>query len=87
MRGLYFRETSHMRSSVKIKPTRNGKITLSFIDICKSCLNREFVTSLMCLLMLFAKMKYSRNFRIYRLSVFYAVHKVVVNTNKSTHDN
>ena len=27
-RGLYFRETSHMRSFVKIKPSRNGKITL-----------------------------------------------------------
>ena len=27
-----------MRSFVKIKPSRNGKITLSFIDIGKSCL-------------------------------------------------
>ena len=36
--------------------------TLSFIDIGKSCLNRDFFTSLMCLLMLFAKMKLSRKF-------------------------
>ena len=33
------------------------KFTLSFIDIGKSCLNREFFTSLMCLLMLFVKNK------------------------------
>ena len=45
------------RSFVKIKPSRNGKITLSYIDIGKSCLNREFFTSLMCLLMKFAKIK------------------------------
>ena len=51
-----------MRSFVKIKPSRNGKITLSFIEIGKSCLNREFFTSLICLLMLFAKIKFSRKF-------------------------
>ena len=51
-----------MRIFVKIKPSRNGKITLSFIDIGKSCLSREFFTSLMCLLMLFAKIKFSRKF-------------------------
>ena len=39
-----------MRSFVKIKPSRNGGITLSFIDIGKSCLIREFFTSLICLL-------------------------------------
>ena len=32
-RGFYFRETSHMRSFVKIKSSRNGEITLSFINI------------------------------------------------------
>ena len=31
-----------MRNFVKIKPSRNGKITLSFIDIGKSCLRRKF---------------------------------------------
>ena len=62
LRGLYFRETSHMRSFMKINPSRNDKITLSFIDIGKSCLSREFFTSLMCLLMLFAKIKFSQKF-------------------------
>ena len=51
-----------MRSFVKIKPSRNGKITLSFIYIGKSCLNREFFASLMCLLMLYAKIKLSQKF-------------------------
>ena len=51
-----------MRSFVKIKPSRSGKITLPFIDIGESCLNREFFTSQMCLLMLFAKIKFSRKF-------------------------
>ena len=62
-RGLYFCETSHMQSFVKIKPSRNGNITLSFFDIGKSCHNREFFTSLMCLLMHFAKIKFSRKFQ------------------------
>ena len=44
------------------EPSRNGKITQSFIDIGKSCLSREFFTSLICLLMLFAKIKFSRKF-------------------------
>ena len=35
-----------MRSFVKIKPLGNGKISLSFIDIGKSCLNHKFLTSL-----------------------------------------
>ena len=46
----------------EIKPSRNDKIILSFIDIGKSCLNGEFLTALMCLLMLFAKTKFSRKF-------------------------
>ena len=51
-----------MRSFVKIKTSRNGKITLSFTDIGKSCLSRKFFKSLICLLMIFAKIKLSRNF-------------------------
>ena len=51
-----------MRSFVKIKPSRNGKITLSFIDTGKPCLSGDFSTSLICLLMLFAKIKFSRKF-------------------------
>ena len=46
----------------KLKPWRNGKITLSFIDIGISCLSHEFFTSQICLLMLFAKIKFSRKF-------------------------
>ena len=42
--------------------SRNGKITLSFIDIGKPCLSREFFTSLICPLLLFAKIKFSRKF-------------------------
>ena len=30
LQGFYFRETLHMQSFVKIKSSRNGKITLSF---------------------------------------------------------
>ena len=37
------------------KPSRNGKITLSFIDIGEPCLSGEFFTSLICRLILFAK--------------------------------
>ena len=48
-----------MRSYVKTKPSRNGKITLLFIDKGKSCLNREFFTSPMCPLMQFAKISES----------------------------
>ena len=51
-----------MRSFVKIKPSRNGKITLWFIDIGKSCLSHKFFTSLICLLMLLAKIKFSGKF-------------------------
>ena len=40
--GFYFRETSHMRSFVKIGPSRNGEITMSFTDVGKSCPSREF---------------------------------------------
>ena len=61
----FFREDfifTKLRSFMKIKPSRNGKITLSFIDIGISCLSREFFTSLICLLMLFAKIKFSRKF-------------------------
>ena len=36
-----FARTLFWRNFVKIKPSRNGKITLSFIDIGNSCLNRE----------------------------------------------
>ena len=34
--GFIFRETSHVRSFVKIKSLGNGEITLSFTDIGKA---------------------------------------------------
>ena len=51
-----------MRSFVKLNTSRNGKITLLFTDIRILCQSREFLTSQICLLMLFAKIKLSRNF-------------------------
>ena len=51
-----------MQSFVKIKPSQNGEITLSFTDIGKSCPSREFLMAQICLLMLFAKIKFSRKF-------------------------
>ena len=56
-----------MRNFVKIKSSQNGEITQSFTDIDKTCLSREFVTSQICLLTLFAKIKLSENFRIYSM--------------------
>ena len=64
-----------MQSFTKIKPSRNGKITLSFIYIGKSCLNREFFTSLICLLMLFAKIKFSES-TVVRLEKLVPSHKI-----------
>ena len=40
---VYCRETSHMRSFVKIKSSRNGLITLSLTDEGKSCHSREYL--------------------------------------------
>ena len=51
-----------MRSFVKIKPSQNGEITLSFIGGGKSCVSRELLTSQICLLTLFAKIRFSRKF-------------------------
>ena len=47
--------------------SQNGKITLSFTDIGKSCPSLKFKMSLICILRLFAKIKLSRNFRIYSI--------------------
>ena len=41
-RGFYFCESSHMRSFTKIKPMRNGDITLPFTNVGESCSNHEF---------------------------------------------
>ena len=57
-------------SFVKIKSLRNGEITLSFIDVGKSCLSREFLTSQICILTLFSKIKISRKFPKLQYSLF-----------------
>ena len=49
-----------MRSFVKIRPSRNGEITLSLTYKGKSCLSCEFPTSQICILRLFVKIKFSR---------------------------
>ena len=54
---VYFRE-----SFLKIKPLPNGEITPSFTNLGKSCPSWEFLKSQICLLMLFAKIKFSRKF-------------------------
>ena len=51
-----------MRSFLKIKSFRNGKITLSFTDIGKSCPSPNFLVSQICLSTHIAKIKFSRNF-------------------------
>ena len=51
-----------MHSFVKIKSSRNAEITQSFTDIGKSCPSREFLTSQICLLSQFGKIKFSRKF-------------------------
>ena len=45
---------------VKIKSSRNGEIILSLSDIGKSCHGRDFFTSQICLLTLFAKIDFSQ---------------------------
>ena len=61
-RGFYFCKTYHMRSFMKIKPSRIGEITLSFTDIGKSRPCPEFLTSQICVLRLFTKIKFPRKF-------------------------
>ena len=60
--GFYFRETSHMRSFVKMKSSRNADINLSFTNIRKSWSICEFLASQICILKLLAKIKFSRKF-------------------------
>ena len=47
---------------VKIKSSRNGEITLLITDIDKWCHCRKFLMLRVCLVMLFAKIKFSRKF-------------------------
>ena len=47
---------------MKIKSSQNGEITLLFTDIGKSCPSFKFLTSKICLLTLFQKIKFSCKF-------------------------
>ena len=47
---------------MKINPRQNGRITLSFTEIGKSCPSGEFLTLQICLFALLAKLKFSRKF-------------------------
>ena len=50
----------HMRRFVKLKSSQNDKITVLFTETGKSFPSREFKKALICLLMLFAKMKFTK---------------------------
>ena len=63
-----------MRSFVKIQSSRNGEITLSLTDIGKSCPSHDFLTSQICVLTLFAKIKLSRTF----LNLQYSLAQLIV---------
>ena len=41
--GFYFHETSPMQSIAKIRPSRNGEITLWFTDEGKSCPHGKYI--------------------------------------------
>ena len=59
--GFYFRETSRMRSFVKIKPSRNGEITLPFPDVGKFCPSRARIFSV-------ANMSFNAIHEIFRIN-------------------
>ena len=46
-----------MQSFMKIKSSQNGKITLSFVNMTKSCPSHELFMSEICLITLLAKIK------------------------------
>ena len=60
MQGVYFQETLHRRSFMKMKSSRNGEINMSFTDIGKSCPSCKFLMSQICLLTLLVKIKFSQ---------------------------
>ena len=51
-----------MQSFVKIKSSPNAEITLSFTEMGKSCHSPDFLLSQICILTLFAKIRFSRKF-------------------------
>ena len=72
---------SHMRSFVKNKSLQNGEITPLFTDIGKSCLIHDILTSQICLLMLFWKIKCSLKFLNLQLIAYHEISEPVVCTN------
>ena len=67
--GLFSRNFAYAKfrenkTFAKINPHEMAK-PLSFTDVGKSCPTREFLTSQICILMLFAKIEFSRKFRIF----------------------
>ena len=63
-RGFFFSQLRGMRSFVKINPSQNGEITLSFTGISQSCHSRDFLACQICLYTPFAKINSDKNFRI-----------------------
>ena len=55
-----------MRSFVKIKPSQSGEIILAFTDMDEPWPSRDFFTSQICLLLLFAKIKFSQKFPFFQ---------------------
>ena len=59
-----------MPSFTKVKSLRNGKITLLFTNVGKSCSSCQFLTSQICILTLLAKIKFSKISELTRVKVF-----------------
>ena len=87
-KGFVFAKSSRMRSFVKIIPSRYGEISLSLIDVAKSCPSREFLTWLICLLRLFAKIKFLRKFpNLQFWLIQYAITNLLSDINECLQDN
>ena len=59
--GLFSRNFAYAEFR-RIKPSRISDISFSFTDVGKLCQSREFLVGQICLLTLFAKIKFSRKF-------------------------
>ena len=70
-----------MRSFVKIKPLRNGEITLSFTDIGKFCHCHKFLTSQICLLNIFEKIVFVRKFPDLLYQQLFSILKITASKN------
>ena len=59
---IHYCKFGNFRNGFSFGKLRNGEITLLFTYIGKSCHSQEFLTSQICILMLLAKIKFSRKF-------------------------